>query len=81
MVEFQGTHQVYLAGADGKAHVATVQLNTQVGSNWLVDSGVSPGALVIIDNVQKLGEGAPIRPHQGAADTAATEPAKNPAGR
>jgi membrane fusion protein, multidrug efflux system len=81
VVEFQGLHQVYLAGADGKAHVATVQLNTQVGTNWLVDSGVSPGALVITDNLQKLGEGSPIKPHQGAAGAAATGPANNSAGR
>jgi membrane fusion protein (multidrug efflux system) len=81
VVEFQGTHQVYLAGADGKAHVATVQLNTQVGSNWLVDSGVAPGSLVIVDNVQKLGDGAPVNPHEGTASAAAAAPAKNPAGR
>jgi membrane fusion protein, multidrug efflux system len=81
VVEFQGTHQVYLAGADGKAHVATVQLNTQVGTNWLVDSGVSPGSLVIVDNVQKLGEGAPVSPHQGAASAAATALANKPAER
>src|SRR5580658_3077255 len=62
--EFQGLHQVYLAGADGKAHLATVQLNTQVGTDWLVDSGVSAGALVITDNLQKLREGAPVSPHQ-----------------
>jgi membrane fusion protein, multidrug efflux system len=81
VVEFQGTHQVYLAGSDGKAHVATVQLNTQVGTNWLVDSGVSPGSLVIVDNLQKLGEGAPVKPHQAATVAAATEPANSPAGR
>src|SRR3984885_12535817 len=44
VVEFQGLHQIYLAGADGKAHLATVQLNTQVGTDWLVDSGVPAGA-------------------------------------
>ena len=81
VVEFQGLHQIYLAGADGKAHVATVQLNTQVGTNWLVDSGISAGALVIIDNLQKLREGAPVSPHQSAAVAAATDPANNPAGR
>jgi membrane fusion protein, multidrug efflux system len=81
VVEFQGTHQVYLAGADGKAHVATVQLNTQVGSNWLIDSGVSPGSLVIVDNLQKLGDGAPVSPRRSTAVAAATAPANSPAGR
>jgi membrane fusion protein (multidrug efflux system) len=81
VVEFQGTHQVYLAGADGKAHVATVQLNTQVGTNWLIDSGVSPGSLVIVDNLQKLGEGAPVSPRRGSAVAVATGPANSPGGK
>jgi membrane fusion protein (multidrug efflux system) len=80
VVEFQGQHQIYLAGNDGKAHVATVQLNTQVGANWLVDSGVSPGALVITDNLQKLRDGAPVSPHQGPP-AAPTQSANNSAGR
>jgi membrane fusion protein (multidrug efflux system) len=79
--EFQGLHQIYLAGADGKAHLATVQLNTQVGTNWLVDSGVSPGALVIIDNLQKLREGAPVSPHRSPDTAAPAETANNSAGR
>jgi membrane fusion protein (multidrug efflux system) len=79
--EFQGLHQVYLAGSDGKAHVATVQLNTQVGTDWLVDSGVSSGALVITDNLQKLRDGAPVSPHQAPATAASTEAANSPAGR
>ena len=81
VTEFQGTHQVFIAGADGKAHVTTVQLNTQVGTNWLVDSGVSPGALVITDNLQKLRDGAPVSPHQAPATAATAEPADSPAGK
>jgi membrane fusion protein (multidrug efflux system) len=77
--EFQGLHQIYIAGSDGKAHLATVQLGAQVGTNWLVESGVAPGALVITDNLQKLGEGAPVKPHQESAVTP-TGPANNSAG-
>ncbi len=62
--EFQGLHQVYVAGTDGKAHLMTVQLGRQVGTNWLVEGGLEPGALVITDNLQKLSEGAPVKPHQ-----------------
>ena len=79
--EFQGLHQIYLAGADGKAHLATVQLNTQVGTDWLVDSGVPAGALVITDNLQKLREGTPVSPHPSPGNAAPTEAANNPAGR
>jgi len=80
VTEFQGTQQVYVAGTDGKAHVTTVQLGPQVGTNWLVESGVAPGALIITDNLQKLREGAPVNAHPAPA-VAATEPTTNSAGR
>src|ERR1700723_1376367 len=63
VVEFQGLHQVYLAGPDGKAHVATVNLGPQIGTNWLVESGVAVGDKGIVENLQKLREGAPVNPH------------------
>jgi membrane fusion protein (multidrug efflux system) len=62
--EFQGLQQIYVAGSDGKAHVETVTLGPQIGAKWVVNSGVAPGALVIVDNLQKLRDGASINPHQ-----------------
>jgi membrane fusion protein (multidrug efflux system) len=62
--EFQGLQQIYVAGPDGKAHVETVTLGPQIGTNWVVNSGVSAGALVIVDNLQKLREGASINAHE-----------------
>jgi membrane fusion protein (multidrug efflux system) len=76
--EFQGLHQVYVAGADSKAHVATVNLGAQIGTNWVAESGISAGDKVIIDNLQKLREGVPVSPHAVAAPT---ETANNSAGR
>ena len=65
ITEFQGMQQVYVAGSDNKAHVATVKLGAQVGANWVVEGGLAPGALVITDYLQKLAEGAPVNPHKG----------------
>jgi membrane fusion protein (multidrug efflux system) len=78
VVELQGLHQIYVAGDDHKAHIATVQLGPQIGSNWLVDSGVASGAEVIVDNLQKLRDGAPVEPHPAPATVASTN---NAAGR
>ena len=78
--ELQGLQQVYLAGTDGKAHLATLQLGPQIGTNWLVESGLAAGDLVITDNLQKLREGAPVSPQQGPA-IAPTTVANNSAGR
>jgi membrane fusion protein (multidrug efflux system) len=80
VIEFQGLHQVYIAGADGKAHVTTVTLGSQIGDSWLVENGIASGDKVIVDNLQKLREGAPVAPHPGPI-SAPTEPATKSAGR
>jgi membrane fusion protein, multidrug efflux system len=74
--EFQGLQQVYVAGPDGKAHVETVTLGPQVGTSWVVNAGLSPGAQVIVDNLQKLHDGAPIAAHQAQPGAATAPPAK-----
>jgi membrane fusion protein (multidrug efflux system) len=81
--DFQGLQQVYVAGSDGKAHVVTVTLGAQVGTNWLVTGGVSSGALVITDNLQKLRDGAPVDPKRAPALSAdkAANSTNNSAGR
>ncbi|WP_263359708.1 efflux RND transporter periplasmic adaptor subunit [Acidicapsa ligni] len=77
--ELQGLQQIYVAGKDGKAHLVTVTLGPQIGTDWLAESGVAAGDLVIVDNLQKLREGAPVAPHQSPAAPTATS--VNPAGR
>ena len=76
--EVQGLQQVYVAGSDNKAHLTTVELGPQVGNNWLVEGGITAGDKVIVDNLQKLREGAPVNPHSAAATVAS---ATNATGR
>ena len=75
--ELQGLQQVYVAGDDNKAHLTTVELGPQIGANWLVNGGIAPGAKVIVDNLQKLREGAPVNPHPAAASAPAPPAAGN----
>jgi membrane fusion protein (multidrug efflux system) len=65
--ELQGIEQVYVAGDDNKVHVANVTLGPQHGQDWVIDSGLKPGARIIVSNLQKLREGAPIVPHPAPA--------------
>jgi membrane fusion protein (multidrug efflux system) len=78
--EIQGIQQVYLAQPDGKAHLVTVKLGAQIGTNWLAESGVSAGDKIIVDNLQKLREGAPVSPHAGSP-VGATAPGSDTAGQ
>ena len=65
--EMQGIQQVFVAGADNKAHVANVTLGPQHGQDWIITSGLQPGARVIVNNLQKLRDGAPVDPHPAPA--------------
>jgi len=78
--EIQGIQQIYIAGADGKAHLETVTVGPQIGTSWLAEKGVSAGDKVIVDNLQKLRDGAPVSPHEGPS-LAASLPAANPTRR
>ncbi len=65
--ELQGIEQVYTAGPDNKVHVTNVTLGPQVGNQWVIRSGLAPGERVIVDNLQKLKDGAPVDPHPAPA--------------
>jgi membrane fusion protein, multidrug efflux system len=77
--ELQGTQQAFIVGPDNKVKVVTVTLGPQYGSDWVVEAGLAPGSQVIVDNLQKLREGAPVSPH--AAPAAPAPAANDPAGR
>jgi membrane fusion protein, multidrug efflux system len=71
--ELQGIEQVYTVGPGNRVHVINVKLGPEHGQDWIVESGLEPGAEVITDNLQKLREGAPVAPH-----AAQPEPVTNP---
>jgi membrane fusion protein, multidrug efflux system len=72
--ELQGIEQIYTVAPGNRVHVVNVKLGSQFGNDWIVESGLQPGAEIITDNLQKLKEGAPIAPQ-----AAQPPPANNPA--
>ena len=75
--EFQGQEQVYTVAANNTVHVNNVTLGPQFGDQWIVESGLSGGSLVITDNVQKLREGEPITPEDSKQNAAASQPTQS----
>lgn len=60
-----GQHFVFVAEARDQGFVARqtpVTIAGVVGDDYIVGSGVAAGARVIVSNVQKLGDGAPVKP-------------------
>ena len=66
VADFQGQKQIYTVAANNTVHVVNVTLGAESGTNVVVLSGLTPGTDVIMDNLQKLREGAPVNPHPAA---------------
>ncbi len=60
-----GQHFVFVAEPKDQGFVARqtpVTIATVIGDDYIVGSGLEAGARVIVSNVQKLGDGAPVKP-------------------
>jgi RND family efflux transporter MFP subunit len=80
VTELQGQQQIYTVGANNTVHLNNVTLGPQYGDSFVVESGLRSGSLVIVDNLQKLREGAPVSPQPEEIHAANSE-AKLSAGR
>ncbi len=74
VLEMQGLEQVYVVGDDNKVHVTNVKLGPQHGQDWVINSGLQPGARVIVSNLQKLKDGVPVSPHPVSSPSSNTTP-------
>ena len=62
VVELQGSYQVATVDHEKKAHVKTVRVGDQIGSDWLIEHGLEPNDQVIAEGVQKIKEGLLVDP-------------------
>ena len=69
--DFQGQKQLYTVAPGNTVHVVNITVGPESGTDVVILSGISAGAEVITDNLQKLREGAPVNPHAAAPQTAA----------
>jgi membrane fusion protein (multidrug efflux system) len=89
MQEMQGKHSVLVVDAENKAQYRAVTANSRSGNDWIVESGLTPGELVIVEGTGKARPGAPVKPNvvtapanaapgaaNGKAESAAAVPAK-----
>ncbi len=52
---------VMIVDADGKVAVRQVQADRSTGTEWIVSSGLKAGDKVIVDGLQKVRPGAPVK--------------------
>ena len=66
VTELQGTYQLAVINADNKVSIRAVKVGARVGPLWIVESGVKPGELVIVEGLQKVQNGSAVKIKQAA---------------
>ena len=62
VAELQGTYQVALVGETNSVHLQPVKVGEQVGSDWIIESGLKAGDRVVVEGTQKAKEGTVVNP-------------------
>lgn len=59
--EIQGKRSVFVIGADNKAGFREIVANTRSGNDWVVEGGLAPGEVVVVDGLQKIKPGTTVK--------------------
>ena len=71
VIELQGSYQLAVVGSDNKVNVRIVKVGERVGTEWIIDSGVKKGDMVVVEGVQKVRDGVSVSPVPLAAGAGA----------
>ncbi len=76
VMQQMGQQVVYVVDKDTKAAIRPVKATIWTGKDWLIEDGLNPGDRVIVEGLQKIGPGAPVKasPFVDSAATKATAP-------
>jgi membrane fusion protein (multidrug efflux system) len=62
VAELQGIYQVGVVDSENKVTIRTVKPGPQLGDMWVIESGLEPGARVVVDGLQRLRDGMTVAP-------------------
>jgi membrane fusion protein, multidrug efflux system len=66
----QDKNYVWIVDSAGTARQRDVKMGPQQGSDWVVEEGLAPGDVVVVDGAQKLKAGTPVQVQPLAAPVA-----------
>ena len=72
--ELQGMYQVAVVGAGNKVSIRSVKVGDRVGESWIIQDGVKPGEMVIVEGLQKVRDGSVVKPKEQAASPGTATP-------
>jgi membrane fusion protein (multidrug efflux system) len=58
--EVQGSYQLGIVDAEGKAEIRPVKVGDRIGTDWVISSGLKPGEKVVVEGLQKIKAGVPV---------------------
>jgi RND family efflux transporter MFP subunit len=65
--ELQGMYQIAVVGDGNKVSIRSVKVGDRFGGSWIIQDGVKPGEMVIVEGLQKVRDGSVVKPKQQAA--------------
>jgi len=76
VVEMQGHYLIAVVGADDKVTIVPVKPGERVGPLWVVEGKIKAGDRIVAEGVQKVREGATVKPVSQRMAAATTEETK-----
>ncbi len=70
VIETQGTYQLVSVGPDNKASIRPVKVGERIGDMWIITEGVKAGERIVVEGLQKVREGTPVKPQSTPRETA-----------
>jgi len=71
--ELQGTYRVAIVDAENKVELRVVKVGARIENLWVIDEGLKPDDRVVIEGLQKIRDGAPVRPKLAATEAASQD--------
>jgi membrane fusion protein (multidrug efflux system) len=60
--EIQGKRSVYVVGQDNKVTNRDITANNRISNNWVVEKGLQPNEMVIVEGIAKVQPGTTVKP-------------------
>ncbi|BAH73926.1 efflux RND transporter periplasmic adaptor subunit [Solidesulfovibrio magneticus] len=81
IIDVQGSKSVYVVAGNGKIEAKAVTLGGSKDGNFVIDSGLTPTDMVVVEGVSKIRPGVPAKIVEAEAQTPAQPPAAAPAAK
>lgn len=62
VTELQGNYQAAVVNGDNKVEIRQVKVGERIGSQWVIDQGLTPGERIIVEGLQNVKAGMPVTP-------------------